>query len=414
MNVSVKKIIFGFLFISILLIPAVLSATDFGIVLNQNAMLGSFKEDDSVFEYRADLIPRFSTMIDKNGSFIVTAGLTFGFKDDTFTFVPEILHTEYLNLFEISGMPIWLRAGRIPYSDPLGFIAEGLFDGVHVSHTAPMGYFGFGLWYTGLLYKKNINVEMSNTDRGNNDIPFEFSDFTDTYFAPGRILAAFDYEHPSLLEILRLKSSLMVQFDLTGGEETINSQYLSVKAGYPWERFLFEAGGILQLSQIKLKTDNTVNLAFAGDLGISWHLPVENNSLLSLNMLITSGQTSELMGAFIPITSKNQGRIFQPILSALTVFKLNYSSRLSESMGASITASYFIRNDKFSFNNFNINTEGGGFFLGPELYARFVWNLFSDLQLNLGAGVFAPSLGDAAPNDKLQWRADLTVVFSIY
>jgi len=401
-----KKAILGFLFILMLLIPAVLPAADFGIILNQNATLGNFTGQEDHFEYRADIIPRFSTLFGDNGRLTVSAGLTIGVNNNDFTFIPEILHTEYLNQFDVLG-GLWLRAGRIPYSDPLGFIAEGLFDGVRVSHASPLGRFGFGLWYTGLLYKKNINIEMTNEDRGNNDI-------INTYFASRRLLTAIDYEHPSILETFRLRASLMAQFDLNGKEEKFNSQYLSIKASLPMERFLFEAGGIFQTAQIQNSLGSAFTLAFAGDLGISWHLPTQNNSRLAFNCLIAGGQSSELMGAFIPITSKQQGRLFQPILSALTVLKLNYSARLSESMGTSITASYFIRNDLFTFNNYNIDTKDSGWYIGPELFARLVWNPASDLQFNLGAGIFAPALGDAAPDSDFQWRIDLTVVFSIY
>ena len=410
MKVNMKR----FLLISILLIPAALSASDFGIVLSQNAILGNFTgEDGTIFEYHAGLFPRFSTLFGDSGRFTAIAGLSIESKGSNFNFIPELLHIEYQNHFDVLG-GLWLSAGRIPYSDPLGYIAEGIFDGVNVTHASPLGRFGFGLWYSGLLYKKNINIEMTNGDRTNNDTPFEFNDFAGTYFAPSRLITAFDYEHPSLFEMLRINASVMMQFDLNGWDETINSQYLSVKAGLPVERFLFEAGGILQTAQVQTEAGSDFNLAFAGDLGVYWYLPAENNSLLSLNMMIAGGKTSDIVGAFKPIVSKNQGRIFQPILSALTVIKLNYSARLSESIGTSITASYFIRNDKVSYNNFNILPEGEGFFLGPELYARLVWNPVSDLQLNLGAGIFAPALGDAAPNSGLQWRVDLAVIFSIY
>ncbi|MDR2964938.1 MAG: hypothetical protein LBU88_04105 [Treponema sp.] len=405
-----KKNFLIFIFILILL-PLTAGAADFGIVLNQNITAANFTGENNVFEYRAELLPRFSALIDDIRSFNITAGLSFEVRDSAFTFIPQILNAEYLTRFDILD-GIWLKAGRMSYIDPLGFIAEGVYDGVHAAHASSLGRFGFGLWYTGLLYKKNINIEMSDRDRGHNDLSLNYNDFFNTYFASKRFLAAIDYEHPFLLETITIKASIMAQFDLNGESESINSQYLSLKAGLPVGKFLFEAGGILQLAQIENPPNNANTIAFAGDLGVFW-FPSEN-SLLSFKWQIAGGQTSETMGAFIPVVSKHQGRLFQPILSALTVLKLNYTVRLSEAMGINAYISYFIRNDKASYNNFNITVGETGYFLGPEIYARFVYNPFSDLQFNLGAGIFAPVLGDVAPNDNLQWRVDLSVIFSIY
>jgi hypothetical protein len=100
-------------------------------------------------------------------------------------------------------------------------------------------------------------------------------------------------------------------------------------------------------------------------------------------------------------------------MSAITALRLNYSARLAETFGTSVSAMYFVRNDRVSNNNYVILYEGEGYFLGPEFSARVIWSPFSDIQFNLGGGVYLPSLGDAAPDADALWIVNLSVVFSI-
>jgi len=42
-----------------------------------------------------------------------------------------------------------------------------------------------------------------------------------------------------------------------------------------------------------------------------------------------------------------------------------------------------------------------------------LWSPASDLQINLGGGIFLPSLGNVAPNEKNFWRIEINAIFSL-
>ncbi|MCL2721274.1 MAG: hypothetical protein FWD47_08045 [Treponema sp.] len=389
-----------------ILSPLSLWAIDFGLVTNVNMGYGNIGSDDSKFNFKIDLWPRLSMLIGDNGEFLFSAGLTIGV-DEGFYIIPEILHTEFTMRFGSSG----IRVGRINYSDPLSFIAEGLFDGALFYHNSGLGVFSAGAMYTGFLYKKNANITMTGNDLVNFSMPIDYSDFFGTYFAPSRFVASLGWEHPSVGEFMNLNTALIAQIDLTDTDNKFNSQYLIAKAGIPFSSFLLEVGGSLGITQ---NDESSFNMAFAGEAGIYWLFTSEFNSRLSVVARIAGGRSENSANAFIPITTKYYGYILKHKMSGLTVVSVNYSSRLSQNFGAFANASYFIRNDLGTFQGYPVSSGSEGFFLGPELSAGLTWSIFSDLQLGLGGGFFMPSLGNAGSKESMQWRIELTAKMSIY
>ncbi|MDR2966023.1 MAG: hypothetical protein LBU88_09630 [Treponema sp.] len=411
-----KKTCFAIFLTILIFLPFSAKAGDFGLLLNQNVSYGNVASVSDELNYTANLLPRYSFLIkDGNdaiiGNFVFNAGLGIEYKRERFNFIPELLHTEFAVRFGAFG----LNTGRMPYSDPLSYIVEGLFDGARITHSSSLGSFGFGAWYTGFLYKGFNSIDITEEDRTKNAQWLNYNYFSETYFAPARLIASFDWEHPSIAELIKLKAAIIGQIDLSDHEEKLHSQYLIIKAGLPLGRFLLEAGGSIQLSQEQLNDDPLqISLAFAGELGLVWYMSTEFNSRLSFSGFLAGGRTSNFMGEFIPVTSKSYGQIFEPKMSAITALRLNYSARATEAFGAGISASYFIRNDLISSNNYSIGYKENGYFLGPEIYARVIWSPFSDLQLNLGGGVYLPFLGDAAPDAGILWNINLMAVFSIH
>ena len=131
--------------------------------------------------------------------------------------MPELLRTEFLlkelGLFNLGTE---LRIGRQYYSDPLGYIADGLFDGLRLTLRTGSGSFSAGAWYTGLLYKKRAIIEMTAEEQVSYSKAVDYGDFMGTYFAPRRIVSALDWEHPSLAGLLNTRFSLLGQFDIEG------------------------------------------------------------------------------------------------------------------------------------------------------------------------------------------------------
>jgi len=394
---------FKFLFTCYLIfvICCLLPAWDFGLLLNQNAGYGSLGSDGN-FDYSIGIVPRVTGLISNTGDFIVSGGFELDYNDG-WGYVPELLRTE------LSFHPgAWaFEVGRMYHSDPLGFIAEGLFDGVKLAYSSEAGTFSAGAWYTGLLYKNRASIEMTAGESEANSVPLDYGDFAGTYFAPKRFLGALSWEH--LGGPVQARASILGQFDFIG-EKPLNSQYAVVKLTAPVNAFSFDLGGCLEL----LQNDGEFKTAFAAEAGIAYTPPASFKNRLSLLARYSSGGDGQI-AAFLPFTTESQGSILKAKLSGLSVISLDYLARLHPAFSADLTSSYFIRSDLETYATYPLSADSSdGYFLGNEFFARLLWSPVSDLQASLGGGIFLPSMGDAAPKADYSWRVELNVVFSLF
>jgi len=361
-------------------------AQDGGLILDQTAGYGGLQGYEKS-DYEGTLIPRYSTFLGDSAEFYVSAGIKVERLDGTITVIPELLRTEYSRYFDIGD----LKAGRMYYSAPLPFIAEGLFDGARFSFDTAIGSASIGAWYTGLLYKKQINITMTDSELLSNSSKLDYSDFANTYFAPQRIISALGLEYPDLLDIVRVKLALLGQFDLSG--EKYNSQYLTTRFTMPIGAFVIDLGGCLETIQ----DSGDSGVAYAGELGLDWIFPIFAQSQLSLLGRFSSGmQEDSAVRAFQPVTTMTQGNVLKARLSGLSMILLDYTARFNRFFSAGLSSSFF--------------TESGGSFLGNEFFGKLYWSPASDLWLNLGGGVFFPH----NENTGNIWRFELNAVFSIY
>jgi len=376
-------------------------AVDFGVIVDQSAGVGGIGNDTGV-DYTGAIVPRFSTLIGTAGSLYVSAALVLEYGNDVVTFVPELLRTEFSWLLGFGD----LKAGRMHYADPLGLIADGLFDGARISFNTEAGTFGAGAWYTGLLYKRRANIAMTAQEEEAFARLPDFNNFADTYFAPKRLAAALDWEHLSMGGPLQARAALIAQFDLEGG---LHSQYIVGRATLPFSALAIDLGACLEL----LQDNGTFATAAAAELGVQLALPTPIQDRFSFTARYSSGSNGEASAAFLPLTTKAQGEIFEVKLSGISLLSLEYSARIIPALSAGISSTYFIRTDLETCNMYPITQDSGGYFLGNEFYARLAWSPFSDLQINLGGGMFLPSLGNAAPEADAVWRIKLNVVFGL-
>ena len=341
-------------------------AQDFGLILDQTAGYGGLQGDEK-FDYEGTLIPRFSTFLGDNGEFYISAGIKVESPNEgTLPVIPELLRTELSWRFGIGDF----KAGRMYYSAPLPFIAEGLFDGARLSFNTAIGSVSIGAMYTGLLYKKRANITMTD------------SDSADPYFAPKRVIAALGWEYPNLLDIVRVRLGLLGQFDLS--DEKLSSQYVAMRLTMPVNAFVIDLGGCLETIQ----KPGDSEIAFAGEFGFNWMLPVFAQSQLSLLGRYSSG-------TFNPVTTMTQGDVLKARLSDLSMVSLDYTARFNRYVSAGLSASLF--------------TDSGGSFLGNELFGKLYWSPTSDLWFNLGGGLFSPR-----ENTGNLWRLELNAVLSLY
>jgi len=113
-----------FLLILLIFLPSLGWAMDFGMILDQELGYGGIGDKGNA-DYVGSLIPRVSSPFGDNGDIYVSGGVSAEYVNKKWTFIPELLRTEIA-----WSSDNWdFKAGRIYYSDPLGFIAEGLFDG---------------------------------------------------------------------------------------------------------------------------------------------------------------------------------------------------------------------------------------------------------------------------------------------
>jgi hypothetical protein len=381
-----------FVLCSFLFVPS-LFAVDVGLVLDQNAEY-SGSDNDTAFTYKGIAIPRITGLIGDNGDFYFSGG--FSYKNNPWGYVPELLRTDLSWRSGNSEITI----GRMEYDDPIGYIASGLFDGARFSQNTDFGEFSIGAWYTGFLYKKRANVEMTEKEYKANNTAIEYKDyknFFNTYFATRRVLAAVDWEHKGLLDRAIARLSLLGQFDLT--DEKINSQYLAGKVIIPFGGFSFDLGGCFELIEANKKIGST----FAAEAAFGWRNPVH---YLSLDAKYTSGE-SDTLAAFLPLTTNTKGQILKPKLSAITMISMNYTARLHEVFSVGLYPAYFMLNDSESIKKDKR-------MLGGEIFGAFYWSPAPDIGINLGGGAFLASLGNVAPDEKTYWRVELNVVLSLF
>jgi hypothetical protein len=370
--------------------------------------------------YSGILVPRFLALLGNIGDIYISAGFEVSYNEG-WLFVPELLRTE-LSLY--SGL-LDFTAGRMHFSDPLGFIAEGLFDGMLLSLEGEAGTFSLGAWYTGFLYKRRANIAMTPNELRAYSLALDFNDFQNTYFAPRRFVSALGWEH--LGGPVKARVSLLGQFDLSNGfdffgEEgrasaadpgnaLLHSQYLTGKISLPGNIFGLDLGGSLALIQ----NGGDSAFALAAELGLAFMPPTRFPNRLSFLARYASGISEDgAFTAFRPLTTKTQGEILNATLSGLSLFSLNYTARPNRALSLGITSTYFIRNDFETYIAYPASSESNaGYFLGNEFFGKLSWAAASDLQFNLGGGVFLPSLGNIAPDAESSWRMELNIIISL-
>jgi hypothetical protein len=376
----------------LLCFPACLWAFDFGVELDQDFGV-SGTGDESEIDYSAVLIPHFAVSLGASADLYISAAFEAVYEYEKFSFVVELLHTEISLRFG----NFKLRAGRIPYADPLGFTVEGYFDGAQVLFDTKAGTFYAGGWYTGLLYKKNANITMTGNDIILYDKDLDYDNFSGTYFASRRMLMAVGWEHPAIAGALRLRTAVFGQYDLND-TDLYNSMYISAKAAIPVNQFVITMGGCMQIAQ----AGDYTGYGAAGELAFLWIIPTPFYSQLSLIGRFSSGKTDSI-DPFVPITTSPQGDVLEAKLSGISVFFLDYTAELHPTVSTSLTASYFITTG----NEDNIA-------LGGEFFGRLIWSPVTDIILTLGAGAFLPSMGNVNPKADAQWRFVLGLVLVIY
>jgi hypothetical protein len=369
-------------------------AADLGLVLHETLEI-----PNGDFSNRQTFTPWVSALFGSGVSLYLSGNLTLQHDSDTgFRFIPE---PGYCAFGFDSGKGFTLDAGRLRYSDPLGYVASGLFDGLNMTLHTRLVQVSLGGFYTGLLYKESADVVMSADDL------LEFVD-EDVWFAPRRTLLAAQ----GTLGIGgsgSLTLGGLAQFDLRDGGR-LHSQYILGKAAAsPLRGIDAEAGGVFGFVEPEGQAVSYCG-AFSVNAGLA--LPTPWNDRLAVGLWWFSGAVNEEIGPFLPLTALSPGTVFSPRQSALMLPRLVYTGRLHRALSLEVRALYFMRTDTETLRDGEMEFISDSYMLGGEFYAMLVWVPFSDVSFSLGGGVFLPGLGDALHADETRFHAAAGLIFS--
>jgi hypothetical protein len=354
---------------------------------------------------KTTLAPWFSLPLGSRGDLSFSAGVSADWRRETMQYVPELFRLE-LSLRPVS--PLAIRAGRISWEDPSLFTAKGYFDGLSAAVDIGGVRLGGGLYYTGLLYKDTANVKITPGDPLDYNAELDYGDFSDTYFAPRRLLGAVQGEFPGFIARRgTLHAGVLAQFDFSDAPDKLNSQYLLLRYVLnPSGDFDIALAGAAELIEIAGDTD----LAFASSLEAGWAPPTALSDRFSAGFRWASG-TGSSTAAYFPVVAESQGHILKPDFSGIMTLRGGYQARFLPSLSAELGMRYFLRTDSSTFSDPDLDDDS--YFLGGEVFASALWVPLSDISFTLGGGAFFPQTGtafrDGAP---VRWLFSLKTIFS--
>ena len=384
-------------FIAVILFAPFAAAQDFGLIINQKMSLA---DRDYVY-YSATALPWFAAPLGEKAGLYLSGGASAEYENGTWAFVPEVYR------FEVTCRPSDSAAfgfGRQNFRDGTGWVMNGLFDGVSAAFAVNGGWLDFGVFYTGLLYKKTAAITISQKDQ------FDYY-MNDTYFASRRVAGGVNWEKTSIFDSeSSFWFSALFQFDLNDveNENKVHSQYLTAKFAVPLNNTLnLECGAAAEI----LEKPN-FSAAFAAFADMAWLFYGKYFSMFTLGGRFSSGEWNDVIAAFSPVTGQPQGRVLLPDFFGIALAQADYMLRLHRTLSAELYAAYLFRTDIGSSGT--AGTGSASPLLGGEVYIGFSWAPFSDLVFTLGGGVFLPQLGKAFANDSgVKYRVEITAGISL-
>jgi hypothetical protein len=388
-------------------------AYDFGLDIQQDlTFTNTGTKNSGETNYAGSYGPWFSSELGQTAKFHLSAKLStiheFGeWKGPPPGFLLEVGRFEILWNPKISGSSLsslHVEAGRVPFQDPSGLVASGLFDGFTGTLTLGQVRLNLGTFYTGLLYKETAGIVMTPSDTTS------YAD-TDHYFASRRFLFSAGLEFPALTPQSGLAVNLLLQYDVNHSATFLHTQYLSAKYTFlVSEPLRLSGAAVLGLAE---NQNSDVSVQFALAAGVDWEVPGALRDMLQGEIRWSNGVVNN-KAAFTPVSGIDQGQVFRHSpLSSLMIVKGKYITRFHEDFSASAEASYFIRTDgvtqigpRYSASSTHL--------LGGELYASLAWAPVSDLRATLGGGFFFPGMGNVfAVNTPVLWKLSIGLLVSL-
>ncbi len=379
---------------------------DFGLVLGITPEYGTINDDAGDFVFTGTMTPWISGVLQEGLSYYASGRLTAEYEDGEMD--PLLFEVERTELTWRPLSRAYVSFGRQPVKDSAEMIVSGLFDGVNGAFLFDKARLSLGVYYTGLLYKESAAILLTKQDYDNYHKSLDYGD-GDSYSASRRFLFAVTGEFPDLTSRTFLALNGLAQFDLNG-QDSLHSQYLLGHYFFtPIEPLTLNLAASVEFIE-----EQDLQLGFAVSGGADWEPPSALQDMLSARIRWSSGATSDFLGAFLPLNGISQGEIFTPRISALMSLNGSYTVRLHSEVSAAAGAAYFIRTDRETYFNADLDPGSSSPFLGAELYASAAWAPESAIRLTLEGGAFFPGLGGAFYQDTpVQWKISTGITLSL-
>ena len=364
---------------------------DFGLVTDQKVEAEKGESRIDHFLYTPSLTPWFSWNGGRGLSVYLSALLSLTYhnysNNDVGGWDKPLLLPE-LSRFALSyrNPRFAVEAGRIFYTDALGFTAAGLFDGLRFEAALPVGTLSAGAYYTGLLYKETAQILMTEADVVNYAEPWDWDTFS-SYFASRRVFGAIRWDMP-LSEFNAFSFETVFQFDLNENDQALHTQYAQILFDFFFKNSTRLSAGVL-FEAMEREENFAAALGLLVRLGMD--IPGSLNDRLQITLECTSGSWNDTFAVFIPISSPAQGMIFPETTAGLGTASIDYNARISPSLYAGAALRYFT----MTYDDPAVD----GYLYGGEFWASLAWQPFEDVRLNLGGGMFFPGLGNVYSSD---------------
>lgn len=393
----------------LLLSAAFCAAWDFG--LNFTEEFETSGGDDTILAWAQTAVPWFQTAPGENFSLYLSADFILeyadgGVVDPGDAWKPLFRPNRSFFLWKPAAA-FFVEAGRLWHQDPLGIIAEGLFDGARFTMNLGQHTLEASALYAGLQHKDAAKIIMTEGDLNDH-----LKD--DAYLAPRRLLTSLFWQSRQAGLGSVLDAGGLAQFDLRdGGGEKLNSQYGLGKFTVTLARvFDLSLGGVIGAKQ----QDSGNALSLAGNLSAAWALPGPLVDRLVLEGYVSSGSGDTGLAPFFPVSSVPAGDVFTPGQAGLATAAVRYQTASLNTLYLEIKGIYFWRTTTDIIPGVAAVPQEGGTGrkdLGAEMYLSAGWRPFSDLGFTLGGGIFLPSGPVKEAGMKTLWQVKAAAVLSL-
>jgi len=302
-----------------------------------------------------------------------------------------------------------LNLGRVLFKDPQGMIADGSFDGGNILFSFAGHSIKLGAFYTGLLTKKEAKILISPEERDDY--------FNGGYFAPPHFVFSALYDYVSKDERKNFSLNVIRQEDLREDTAAQNIWVLPGISFAPVRDLNFNLTGIFCTASGSAGTTYSAAARLSAFYIFDLYLP--SRAGLGINLLYGGIEKPQAM----PVLNKTgrTGHIYDPEETRLLFFNAQYLANINTRLSIGLDFAMFFRLDTDFIPAYQIfsafeNPRSDNPVLGEEFVFTLIHNLFSDISVKFGSGLFFPCAGDgkvytaAAP---VQWDIRLALLISL-